>query len=400
MTTIYKPYCSLQVGHDFYSSGKSADFDLVPTSTTVRSLMDHQMLIKMSGDQLLIFIKVKGTEYGPDAGKPFVQPGKELVLSFYMILKRPGFFNFTNLDFEPSSGKRYYFSNAVSNEHDGALYLTRKIPNYGGGNYLPGDLAEGSLGVVYEALQANSASAHPTGETTFWFNKGKRQFVTQADSLKFSGSIINLEVTAAKDFSIDVMTLNSVSGNYDQSILHQERKFDEDQTRLQLDLNGYSPGFYKVVINGVETGIYLDERMLANNAFGVIDIFHHHDAAHKYSLFDASGNLLNPTYLIHFANRQGYWKYHLHSHGNSLKTITDAVGTYHFVQSPALPDPNPEFFISDLPIPVRQTPFNFQMDIPDISGDVKPSAPNPDPFNNQSITKTGHDYTFNIHLNL
>ena len=111
-----------------------------------------------------------------------------------------------------------------------------------------------------------------------------------------------------------------------------------------------------------------------------------------------SGNLQWLRYQIRFANRLAFWKYVTPRKG--VKAIKDKTNTYQFVQSPPLPAV-PDYFQSDLPIPIKETPVVYDLELNNPVSDEPPAAPNPDPNITGMLSRKdpGKDYYCTIYLN-
>lgn len=186
MNVQYAILFTVDLLHEYYSNGRSDDFDLVPAEDTVRLLKTAGVLWKKSGNRYFALIKATdkgGGIYTPSVNTPPEQRYRDLfgknVFRFYLILKNPYFSNFTALN-QPS-GRLYYFSNAAANGRTGVLYLNLPVANHANGvEYLPGNMAtEPGTDRVFEAITKHTSSnAGELGDTSLWLPKGLR-FLTK-----------------------------------------------------------------------------------------------------------------------------------------------------------------------------------------------------------------------------
>jgi hypothetical protein len=182
---------------------------------------------------------------------------------------------------------------------------------------------------------------------------------------------------------------------------------DVATNEVQVDLSQLSPGRYTVRINTEEFDVFVDDAVIYRNLFGVIEIFMHLPATSDFSLLDntgkvkdtlVAGNLQWLRYQVRFANRLAFWKYVTPRKG--VKAIKDKTNTYQFVQSPPLPAV-PDYFQSHLPIPIRETPVVYDLELNNPVSDEPPAAPNPDPNITGMLSRKepGKDYYCTIYLN-
>jgi hypothetical protein len=408
MTTKYKILFMAELLHDYYSNQQCRDFDIIPSEETSRLLKSRRMMCKMVGNKLVVLVKVNTD--GPDADKPFISISPEDKFLFYLQLNKPQFNTVTNLDSEKlREGKRYYFTNLHQNDLNGVLNLTQQIIQVAGpASYLPGDFTADGLGNVFECIKSTTEANNPPA-AAFWQDRGKQQYVSTRDMLTVKTRVENFTLTtAAKIFTISVFGLNIVNNKYERSIPIKENQVttDVDTKLVQVKLNELPPGRYKLKINADEFDLFIDDTVVYNNVFGIIEIFSHFANGTAFAFLDNSGKVKDKIvggvpewlrYKIRFANRLAYWKYNTPRHG---VTAIDGGILYSFDPTPVGPG-DKNFFTSNKPIPLQESPLKFKVNVQSLSNDEDPFAPNPDPSLSGMLSRTEieKDYYCTINLN-
>ena len=408
MTTKYKILFMVELLHDYYSNKQCRDFNVVPSEQTSLLLKNRKMLFKMVGNKLVVLIKVNND--GANEDKPFINLSPEDKFLFYMDLNSPQFNIITSLDVDKlREGKRYYFTNLQNNNLDGKFSLTQKIvPVAGAASYLPGDFIADAAGIVYECITSTDHTHNPPADA-FWHARGKQQYASSRDMILAKTKIENFVVTTpAKKFTVKVFGLNLTNNQYDKEIgiIENVVTSDVDTRNVQVKLPELTPGRYKLKINTDEFDLFIDDAVVHNNAFGIIEIFSHFPNGNNFAFLDNNGKIKDKIsggtpewlrYKIHFANRLAYWKYNTPLHG--VLSI-DGGGVYTFNPTPSgTGDKN--FFTSNKPIPLQETPWKFKIDVEGISNTDDPLAPNPDPALSSILSRTEpqKDYYCTINLN-
>lgn len=407
MTTKYKILFMVDLLNEYYTNLQCRDFSVVPSAATQKVLQGHQLLFKTVGNKVVVLTKVR-TDAGNE-DKPFVPVAPDTSFLFYLHLNQPVFTTITNLDTDKlRQSQRYYVTNFNQNKAGTSLHLSKKIAKYSNtATYNPGDLVDNGTGTLFECIQRTTGNKKTTN-AAFWFNRGKEQYISAADMLPFIGTSNRFQVsTAATSFAVSAFGFNTLSNQYDRTVLLTKSQYlsDEPVKEVLVDLSVLTPGRYKICINTDVFDVFVDDTVMATNAFGVIEIFNHLPAG-DFSLLDSSGKVKDTVsggtlqwlhYQIRFANRLAFWKYVIPRKG--VKSITDKTSAYKFVQSPALPAAAASFQ-SDKPIPIKQTPAVYDMELAGAGFDEDPPAPNPDPNVTGMLTRTepGKDYYCTIYL--
>jgi hypothetical protein len=394
--------------HEYYANLQSPDFDVIPSEATRLLLQNRRMMIKTVGNKLVALIKV-ATD-APDADKPFISMRSDDKFVFYLQLNRPQFNIVTNIDAERlSARKRYYFTNLHQNSLDGSQKLTRQIvPVAGPVTYVPGDMAADATNTIFECIKATNQANNPPA-AAFWHNRGNQQYVSGADMLSVKTTSERIALTAAaKEFLVEAYGLNLTNNQYDRSVpLKNSRYNSADPTNeIQVNLEGLPPGRYRLKINTDEFDVFVDNAMVYNNMFGVIEIFSHFANGTPFAFFDGTGKVKDKVnagvpewlnYKIRFANRLAYWKYNTPRHG---VTAIDGGGVFTFDPTPVAPG-DKDFFTSSKPIPLREDPWKFKVNVQSLASVDDPFAPNPDANLSGMLSRTGSakDYYCTINLN-
>lgn len=173
MNTAYKILFAIDLQNDYYTSGRCNDISIVPSAQTMLLLKNMQMLYKMVGNKFVVLVKVKDTNDGLDAGKPFIPLSSDTKFIFYLQLEKPVFTSFTNIDFDAFRTKRYYFSDLFETKTDTILNLSAPVNNYSGTvNYKPGDMATDAGNITFECVK-EKLSGIDDNETEAWRKLGK-----------------------------------------------------------------------------------------------------------------------------------------------------------------------------------------------------------------------------------
>lgn len=418
MTSKFKILFSVELLNEYYTANKCTDFSIIPSPETALLLKKQQMLYKIIENKLLLLVKTDTDD------KPLVNLDKDKKFVFYQQLDKPLFMTVTNLDQSLFSSKRFYFSNCAGNEQDGILYLTAPLNLYTDtAGYSLGSFVVSPSGVAFEALQKKSAgAAHDTADALFWVNKGKFQYASEQDMIQFVPMLYTYPVASAKLFDVRIYALDTVNNTYTRLIKNFNVSFDEAVSSLQVNLNEFVPGKYRLLINNNEFLVYADNNNVYSNNLGVIEIFCHPDSTSAFSLLDATGKVKDKkvggkpvwlNYVIRFANRRAIWKY-ITKAGTlpgepkiNLIRVTGSADPSGLVFAAFSNDPvgspsRKDYFESKIPFALTEAreENNFEIDFTDISFTSVP-APKPSLLLSGMMTRPVADKYFycNIFLN-
>ncbi len=409
MNSTYRILFFIEILHEYYTNLVCRDFSILPSEETAVLMKDRQMICKVAGNKLILLSKVHPE--GADKDKPFVPIEPDDRFIFHLDLQSVSFTSITNLDADQfREKKRFYFTNLHQNKFGSVLNLTAGIDNYqNGSSYKPGDLVNNGSGEIFENIKL-TAGGNNTTNLNYWRTRQTNQFVSSEDMLQFVPSVSTFRTSvAAKEFSIKAFALNFSTNVYDREIDISNKRLTADTLiqDVKVDLSELPPGRYKITINTDQFDVYVDNYAVHKNMSGVVEIFSHLPAISDFSFFDPSGTVKDKivagvpqwlTYTIRFANRLAFWKYVTPRKG--VKAIVDKTSAFAFSQSPVLPSPA-DFFESNLPIPLKQKPAIYELELNSpISLDPLP-APNPDPQTIGMLTRKdpGKDYYCTIYLN-
>jgi len=410
MTTKFKILFMVDLLNEYYANLQCRDFSVLASAETALVMQNHQMMYKTIGNKLVVLVKVQ-TE-GVNEDKPIAPIAADTKFLFYLSLNQPLFTTVTNLDIDRYRlDQRYYFSNLYQNKSGDSLNLTKRIAEYEGlaTTYNPGDMVDDGSGTIYECIQ-KTAGGHDTGEPNFWFSRETEQFASSTDMIQCISRYNRFQATtAATKFTIQVFGLDTATSTYTLPIPITKNSVSSDAAtkEVPVDLSELLPGRYKIQINTDVFDVFVDDTVIYRNLFGVIEVFNHLPASSEFALLDntgkvkdtqVGGNLQWLRYQIRFANRLAFWKYVTPRQG--VVAITDKSNNAHFVQSPPLPA-KPQFFQSVLPIPIKETPVKYDLELTQPISDEWPSAPNPDPTITGMLSRKepGKDYYCTIYLN-
>jgi hypothetical protein len=388
----------LELLHDFYKNGQCTDFRIVPSADTALLLRNCKAFHKMIGNKLVVLIK---TDTG---GKPFIQPATTDKFTFYLELMKPLFITVSNIDETLLATKRFYFSNLSANKvvvapGNELFYLSQPITAYAAAtNYKPGEFST-QAGTVYESIKTSTGVTPP--DAANWISRNKNQYATKNDMLQFIPAVHTFSVAPATSIQVQLFALNTVTNVFDVNVYEKAFHYQENVNTVQVDLSHLPKAKYKAVINGVEQFVYISNEAVYNNLFAVVELFNHLPNGNDFSFFDAGGLVKDRIvagknvwlhFSVRFANRLAFWKYI--SSRKGIQAI-DSNPAYSFAGNG-----NPaDYFVSNLPVPLQETPHDFKLTLFQPVSSEPPPAPNPDVHASGMLTKAGNDYYCNIYLN-
>jgi hypothetical protein len=341
------------------------------------------------GNLLVVLVKVN------DEDKPYVELDALLKLRFYLELLNPGFITKTNINLDELRNKRLYFNNLSQNKTGSTLYLNQSVPNYNAASsYDYGEMVNDG-GTIYECIKS-PVSGNGTDKDDYWYNRGNIQYPTSDDMITVTPGVMNFTLTtASKTFDIQVLGLDTTTNSYDAEVRSSVQTTDTLTKEVQADMRALDAGKYIVKINNENFTRYIDAQAAFSNTIGIVDIFNHLEGTDDFALLNDTGKTKEHTYTIHFANRIAQWKYLTTKKG--VKNITDNTSTYSFTQQPVAPA-IAEYFESNKPIPLKQSPFVFELEL-NAPLSEPPPAPNPNPDDVSMLVRNGDLYVCKIYLN-
>ncbi len=398
MITTYKILFMIELLHDFYKNGQCADFRIVPSAETALLLRNCKALHKLVGNRLVVLIKTDS------AGKSFIQPAATDKFVFYLELMKPLFITVSNIDETLLSAKRFYFSNLSNNKvvvapGNELFYLSQSITAFADTtDYKPGEFSVQG-GTVYESIKASTGITPP--DVANWVSRTNNQYAAKNDMLQFIPAVHTFSFAPASSIQIQLFALNTATNIFDIIVYDKAFHYNENVNAVQVDFSYLPKAKYRAVINGVEQFVYISNEAVYNNLFAVIELCNHLPNGNDFSFFDAGGLVKDKIvasknvwlhFSVRFANRLAFWKYI--STRKGIQAI-DSNPSYSFAGNG-----NPaNFFVSNLPVPLQETPHDFKLTLFQPISSEPPHAPNPDVHASGMLTKSGNDYYCNIYLN-
>ena len=392
--------------HEYYTNLQCRDLDVIPTADTIELMRKRQMVYKVTGNKLVALIKVNTD--GADADKPFIGIDPTDRFLFYLDIVRTEFNTITNYDPDKfTQKKRFYFSNRSDNFVPPEIYLTTKHEIFQTTlTYRPGDLVMKNPNTIIECIKGTQGVDNRNDDTV-WHPREGSGYASDSDMLSFKTRTSTFKVAQAKVFVIKVFELDIATNQYTKEIQIEKNVivFEENTDEVQVDLSILKADRYIVEINGVKFDVFVDDTAVYRGVFGIIEIFSHIPHPNKFALLDNDKKVKDKSatewlrYKIRFPNRIAFWKYITPRH--KIVSIGGASG-YNFIASPNDPDPavDKNYFESNKPIPMLETPWKFKMDVADLNLAKDPFAPNPDPVNSGMLSRTpAKDYYCTIILN-
>ena len=405
----YKILFSIELLHDFYSSGLCKDFEWEPAPDCLRLLQNYKLLLKDTGHTLLVLAKTEGD-------KPVIPLADDIRWRFYLRLKTGNFYTYTNWNERITGNRKFWATNLSGNEnnHNGQQDLLLTVPLAAYNNtaaYSRGQMVT-AAGTIYESILVNEPDGgnnKPLNDAAFWINTGSgRQFATAQDVLSSTGSLFRVMLTAASTTvtttfrRFDPATNNFTIKAKEDSIQH----FGEQPVeQVSIDTAGLPPGRYQLTVNDIPYIVYIDPQLAGGNYWGVAEIHHHSALSSAFKVLDQNGVMRSPRYKVRFRNRSTLWKYILRSGNGDNRLIEDKDDPPAFVfEAPA---GDMQAFISTRPIPVTEQPrTSFQLVKPLDNNNRKillPVLPNPrlDVLREATRTTNGPKYfASEIYLNI
>jgi hypothetical protein len=358
MQQQYEILFTVELLHKFFADQLCPDLSIAPSQLTTQVMNGHRVLTKSCNHQLSAAIRTDSP------GTPFIAPGPGMQMTFFLTLRNPLFFNYTNLPTAYTSGKLYYFTNRNANASSGKNFLSTPTPYDPAKTYAPGDLALNATGTVFQATRTNTGTAPPADNaaSTSWMQidtaAARNRYSSEADALQWLPSRSTYTFPTPQSSSVtQVWAYDPVSHDYTDSVLSQTIPYPKPLPSFTLDLTSLSPGKYKLSVNGAVQNIYINDELTGTNVLAVIEVFQDSSIVPAYQLLDPGGKLRSPLYSVFFLNRATIWKYR--SAGGVIASVTDNTNIYQF----AAPDPATNSVASAAPIPLNETALSLSLKI-------------------------------------
>lgn len=327
--------------------------EIFPTEETESVLAGHKMLFRTSASGFTVAVRVDPSAPGD---RPMVPPAAGLKLAFALRLIDPRFANYTELG--PAATRFYRFGNDSQNRTADVNFLSRRVPAFAASRrYAAGEIRAQAAGPTFDLFLAlrdtgpaaapvaadwrripadthNPATTYQQGAIVLSGNRLFRalinqpgtdltvaaewqpagvlgnQYATSADAALPVSSLFNLDIS---DLALPQAAVHVFPSG--AAVTAREQTFTAGSGTLaevQIDLRGLAPGLYRAdILDGAAAvarslALYLAPRAATENWFGVIDIG---AGAGDFALFNPSGTLRTPRYVLRFLNRATRWRY-------------------------------------------------------------------------------------------
>ena len=354
MNLTYRYFFIIDLLHHYYRDGKCRDIEIIPTSDCLRLMQNHHMLLRMIGSQLRV-----GIEMSPaDDEIPVVPIEEGTVFRFYLKLKNPSFYNFTNLPLNPGSSHIYYFSNRSGQKAGNQLFLSAPVDSFdSAASYLPGDVVSKS-GNLFENIKRSKGK--PTSDRNFWKQlTSVEPVVTKKDLIPLSASTFRTAVRPpSKKVTTKIFGLNRENDGFDTLLLPEEElTFTEEQEAAAVNFfkqetenepgKILTSGRYRIAVNDADLAVYHDHEAMMKGVFGLIEIFHYPKLPADFQLLKNGKVREDFSFRICFHNRSTIWKYLLKD--GSKSKIIERDSAIKFSK-----EENMSAFRSEIPIELKE----------------------------------------------
>jgi hypothetical protein len=291
MTSInYSYFFRVELLHQFFSNAICNDFTIMPSALTQTVLRGNKMLAKQYGNKLFTGVEVD------DTNNAVMVPENSLQLTFFLSLKNSLFFNYTNLPFTAPAGKVYYFTNRNVNINNSKNFISQPVPYDNAIEYHPGDIVTDGSNVTFECISTCTGVTPTIANNDNWMMIGANHFVSEADALQWIPSVSTYTFTTAQaNAAIEVWAYNLTDKKFTNNVLSTTKSLPQGTKSFTLNLSQLSPGKYKLIVNGTEQWIYINDELGAKPVFAVIDIFNDSNLDTAYALLN--GSALNRHYI-------------------------------------------------------------------------------------------------------
>lgn len=348
--TKYGILFTVELLHKYFADTNCDDFTITASQRTQSFMNGNKILARQYDNKLYAGLPADAANKSVDA-----LPGN-MQLTFFMQLNSPLFFNYTNLPFSWPSGKLYYFTNRNNNSAAGKNFLSKFLLYDNAKTYAPGDVVTDGAGLVFQSIKTGSGVVPSLGNSDNWVAVDNNQYTSEADALQWLPSVSTYTFSAAQtSVSLDVFGYNIASKDYTSNVLSRKTGFLKPILAFTLDLSMVQPGKYRIVVNGVEQWVYINDELSGRQVFAVVEIFNDASVAPAYQFLKGTGEFASPAYSIFFLNRYTIWKYVLAN--GTVGTVTDPLGNYSFAPASSAT------VYSVKPIPLSEQALKFSLQV-------------------------------------
>jgi hypothetical protein len=298
----------VEVLHDFYASGRSADFLFQPTESCKAVLKRHNLVFRSKDTGFDIFSQVDLHKEGLKMKTPLKDNEK---FTFLMKLKNPFFVNFSELSLEPGSGSIYFFNNRTNNIKNGQPLLV----------------------------------SDKTSKS-----------VTDADILKMTGRYYRIDLADnSNKVTGEIRSLDSGQR------IEAEGSGKKGLFNFNIDTKPLPEGRAEFRLHdSIKDQFYLAHSSVKEDFFGIVEIFYEKGMPAAYRFMQADSAITPRHYGIRFKSRATIWRYILNKKGKDDFPETISIGkkitpAIHFTRD-VNPGPDRMVFFSDAPLKFSQKP--------------------------------------------
>lgn len=248
---------AVDIQHDYYPDGVSADFLIAPTPDCQQQLQRYGMLFKESVGGFVVLYETTG---GDGPGEPMRKIDGPVAFSFVLWAKAPFLLNYSKLPLDKPADQIFYLSNRRKTANNGQLLL---------------NVAAGG------------------------------EFLSDQDLLVLRPQRFQVDVETVADSTLwDVVDEQGVQ-------VHRQRVATvEGTSRYLVDLGSRSPGRYLLRRDGTAyLHFYSDDRLVSGFPFGLIEIAADPTVNNEFSFIDGSGNVQFRDYRLKLQARKTIWEY-------------------------------------------------------------------------------------------
>jgi hypothetical protein len=246
----FKELLQFDVKHDYFNEKEFpvGKLTIRPTDTTRAVMRQNSLQFRAQPSGFLLGFG------GTTQYIPLMESTKPVQLSFIIELYDSKFLNYTDLPFEFSDRKVFYFHNRDYDK-----------------------------------------------ETTDYNNLSQDRLVSSEDKIEVSAHLFNYDFDE-EQYGTEIEVQNALEETVFSAIM------DDGADTCEVSLLGLPEGKYSLLVNGLEEKsfyLYTGLRPL----FGVLDIFIDKDDFSEYSFYNDEEELIKRDYNLHFGVRSVRWKY-------------------------------------------------------------------------------------------
>jgi len=338
MSLVYKKIAEVQLWHDYYLAKDASDMeywldsynilndiDFIPTPACQEALKNNKIVFKKTSTGFQLFARVVPSNVNPSLSKSFIFLDDQTKFDFFIEIKHPYFFNFTNIRFTDQN-KIFYFSNkGKAALPSGDYFLTVPHPNVASFSIgmQVGDIVENG-GNLHE-LNKNISVVTPFNNTdAFEIGDNQRRYTTTQDALKWQGSRYKFN-DQNNPTPGEIVQFSLIDENGNNVNLGKIPGTNQKQSEYRAPLDGTKPlnhiinlsevkqGKYTMNVNRVSgvfsEDFYLLGRQVFPNAFGVITLTPTDVTSGFINNQNDESIIDENTYQIRFKNRTTLWQY-------------------------------------------------------------------------------------------